>query len=65
MPKGDYRVSIRGADEITKREGPGGSQIEQRKALIHGKYQSPDSSGLTLTVDGKTKKFDIKVDRAM
>ena len=64
LPKGDYRVSIRGADEITFIPGAGGTQVERRKALVDSKYQSPDSSGLTFTVDGKTKKFDIQVDRA-
>ena len=64
LPKGEYSVSIRGADEITFTPGAGGSQVERRKALIDPKYQRADSSGLTFTVDGKTKKFDIKVDRA-
>ena len=64
LPKGEYRVSIRGADEIKMVEGPGGSQRGERKALIDPKYMNADSSGLTFNVDGRSKKFDIKVDRA-
>ncbi len=64
IPKGTYKVSIRGAESITMVDGPGGSQTERRKSLIDPKYQSPSTSGLTFTVDGSTRTFDIKVDRA-
>ena len=64
IPKGTYGVSIRGAEDITMVEGADGSRSERRKALIDTKYQSPDTSGLTFTVDGKSRKFDIPVDRA-
>lgn len=64
IPKGTYKVSIRGAESTTMVKGPGGTQVERRKALIDPKYQNPDSSGLSLTVDGKSKTFDLKVDRA-
>ena len=64
IPKGTYNVSIRGAEDITTITGRDGSQTERRRALIAGKYQSPETSGLTFTVDGKTRKFDIEVDRA-
>ncbi len=64
IPQGTYRVSIRGADSITTVDGPEGSPTEKRASLIDPKYQSPDTSGLTFTVDGSTKRFDIQVDRA-
>jgi hypothetical protein len=32
--------------------------------LIAGKYNSPDTSGLTYTADGTDKTLDIKVERA-
>ena len=64
IPKGTYSVSIRGAEDVTTVNGPNGMQTERRKALIDRKYQTPENSGLTFTVDGKTRKFDIQVDRA-
>ena len=64
IPKGTYGVCIRGAENIVTVKGPGGIQTERRTALIDPKYQSLETSGLTFTVDGKSKKFDIKVDRA-
>ncbi|MDR1480438.1 MAG: hypothetical protein LBJ00_16005 [Planctomycetaceae bacterium] len=50
-----------GADE----NGDGEPDIVDRKEmpLIVEKYADPDTSGLTFTVDGKTKTFDIKVER--
>ena len=66
IPKGTYQVSIRGAEDSVLIDGPGGSQIERRTLLIDGKYQRPDTSGLTFTVDGtrNTRTFNIQVDRA-
>jgi len=64
LPRGTYQVSIRGAEDVTTVEGADGSRTERRKALIDAKYQSAETSGLTFTVDGKTRKFDIPVDRA-
>jgi len=65
LPKGTYSVVIRGADEITVIHPPGGGMPrENRRPLIDSKYQNPDTSGLSFTVDGKTRKFDFQVDRA-
>ena len=65
LPKGTYAVIIRGADEITTIDARGGGMpMERRTPLIDSKYQNPDTSGLSFTVDGKTKKFDFQVDRA-
>jgi len=64
IPRGTYMVSIRGAEEIKSVMGPGGTMVDgPRRSLIDTKYQRADTSGLTFTVDGKTKKYDIKVDR--
>jgi len=38
----------------------GGTLIEQ---VVAAKYTNPDSSGLTLTVEKKSQKFDIPVER--
>ncbi|MDR1477559.1 MAG: hypothetical protein LBJ00_01300 [Planctomycetaceae bacterium] len=69
LPKGEYKIYIQavqvelqmGADE----NGDGEPDIVDRKEtpLIDKKYANPDTSGLTFTVDGKTKTFDIKVER--
>ncbi|MCL2005953.1 MAG: hypothetical protein FWG73_07280 [Planctomycetaceae bacterium] len=64
IPKGTYNVTIRGAEEITLIENPDGTRVERRRALIDSKYQSADTSGLSFTVDGTTRRFDIPVDRA-
>ena len=64
IPKGTYSVTVRGAEEITTTERSDGTTTERRRALIDPKYQNSETSGLTFTVDGKTKKFDFQVDRA-
>jgi hypothetical protein len=50
-----------GADK----NGDGEPDIIGRKEtpLIAKKYANPDTSELTFTVDGKTKVFDVKVER--
>ena len=69
IPKGTYRVVVF-AEEITTvespalREGDAPVTTHIRKALIDPKYNSGATSGLTFTVDGKTRKFDFQVDRA-
>jgi hypothetical protein len=69
IPKGTYRVVIF-AEEMTTVETPAQRQGDLptsttiRTPLINSKYNSGHTSGLTFFVDGKTKKFDIKVDRA-
>jgi len=74
LPLGTYQVCITGTDMIEFEAGPStvvdssgvglGGQREIRISLIDPKYASASTSGLTFTVDGKTKKFDIQVDRA-
>ena len=64
LPKGTYQISIRGAEDVVSTQRPNGEWTERRTLLIDPKYQNPETSGLTFTVDGKTKKFNIQVDRA-
>ncbi len=62
IPPGEYDVYIQGADK-SEFKVVNGRELEFRTPLIDTKYQSPDTSGLTFTVDGSTKTFDIRVDR--
>ena len=63
IPPGEYKVYIAGADDVTYKD-LGDRKVEVRKSLIDTKYRSSEDSGLTFTVDGTTKRFDIQVDRA-
>ncbi|MDR1383472.1 MAG: hypothetical protein LBJ67_06455 [Planctomycetaceae bacterium] len=66
IPIGVYKVYLQGMVE-TKEVfgGPNGEYILSSETIYHvaPKYCLPDTSGLTFTVDGKTKAFDIKVER--
>jgi len=74
LPLGTYQVCIVGTDmvefvadraTVVDPSGVGlGGQREVRTPLIDPKYASAATSGLSFVVDGKTKKFDIQVDRA-
>jgi hypothetical protein len=69
LPKGEYNIYIQSVQvELqtgSDKNGDGEPDIVGRKEtpLIAKKYANPDTSGLTFTVDGKTKVFDIKVER--
>ena len=63
ISKGTYGITVR-VDEVTMIDQPDGSQTPSTRSLIDSKYHSVETSGLTFTVDGKTRKFDIPVDRA-
>jgi len=63
IPKGTYTVTVH-ATEYTEIRGADGSASSTSKQLINPKYNSAETSGLTFTADGKTKKFDIQVERA-
>ena len=65
IPKGkNYVVTIVGVDEVELRHATDGRIIgERRTPLIDPKYTRKDTSDLTYTSDGKTKRFDIQVDR--
>lgn len=64
IPYGEYSVYIAGADNIEFSTNPTtGEQREKRTPLIDPKYQFAETSGLKFTANGKTKRFDILVDR--
>jgi flagellar hook assembly protein FlgD len=60
LPPGTYQVYITGSDIVIPIGEYGANSYEPQ---IDKKYESPDTSGLTVTVDASTKTFDIKVDR--
>jgi len=60
LPPGTYQVYITGSEITTPINEYGANSYEPQ---IDKKYESPDTSGLTVTVDASTKTFDIKVDR--
>ena len=61
LPSGKYEVGIAGAEVQVSTKG-GGESFES-KPLIKEKYSDPSTSGITVTVDGKTKTFDFKVEK--
>lgn len=65
LPAGTYKVYITGA--ISKEQKPGATEdnpgwFETR--LIDPKYESAETSDLSVTIDATTKTKDFKVDRA-
>ena len=63
MPKGDYVVYLASTEKIDVRMRPDGTADWSITPLVHSKYASAETSGLTFKADGKTKKFDIQVER--
>ena len=78
IPKGEYRVYISGADaveEATVTHVPGQAEYVTSSSvrgamagqiftpLIDPKFTRGKTSGLTVTIDGSSKKFDFQVDR--
>ncbi len=68
LPPDEYKVYLIGTNEIQFVEykipgqtDPGRREI--RTPVIDKKYESADTSELTFTVDGKTRTFDITVER--
>ena len=59
IPPGEYRVYIINAVEVTGYDEANAMDIT--RPLIHAKYGSPDTSGLTHKTGEKT--FDFKVER--
>lgn len=69
LPRGSYQVFLVGTEEIKVAAsairgttGPGTREI--RTPVIDEKYATAETSGLSIVVDGKTKVYDIKVERA-
>lgn len=71
IPVGEYRVYIVGAmesreDQSKKKTGPEGMVMAAPMSityLLDRKYEQASTSGLTFTVDGSKKPFNISVDR--
>ncbi|MDR1492039.1 MAG: hypothetical protein LBT05_04880 [Planctomycetaceae bacterium] len=55
LPPGNYAVWLYGVTEVL----PG----ESERSLIDAKYESAETSGLTVQVDSSTKNYDLKLDR--
>ena len=66
IPKGQtYVVTIVGADDVKVTQGNDGRVVSSsRTPFINSKYTRKETSDLTFTSDGKTKRFDIQVERA-
>ena len=64
IPLGDYKVYLSGVTSSEDVQRGDGGFDTKYTSLIDSKYASADTSGLTFTADGKTKTFDIKLDRA-
>lgn len=60
LPKGKYKVYLVGAELAST--GKGGNIVYT--PLVDKRYESADSTDIEFEVDGKTKRFDFKVDRA-
>ena len=58
LPPGTYKISLKSTQIRTIK--PGGGMVFEN--VIDTKYESPDTSGLTLEVT-KSQAFDIQVDR--
>lgn len=78
IPKGEYRVYVSGAEaveDVEIKQVPGQAGHVTRPSmsgtmagqtftpLIDVKYSSGKTSGLTVNIDGTSKKFDFQVDR--
>ena len=61
MPKGEYQVYLV-VEELTSRV-VGGQSENTYTSLIAPKYTAPETSELTFTADGKTRRFNIQVER--
>jgi len=68
LPPGTYKVYIAGAElsELVPYAGGADGQGMRQKLtpLIDSKYTNINTSDLSVVIDGKTRKFDIQVDRA-
>ncbi|MDR2440701.1 MAG: carboxypeptidase-like regulatory domain-containing protein [Planctomycetaceae bacterium] len=63
IPAGTYKVSVTETYKPLKNTGSNDMDVPQSESLIDAKYANASTSGLSITVDPKTKVFDITVDR--
>ncbi|MGL4595475.1 MAG: hypothetical protein ACRCUY_12185 [Thermoguttaceae bacterium] len=61
LPPGTYQVYVAGASVEDPRAKPGDTTPPLQ--LIDAKYESSTTSGLSVNVDGSTRKFDFSVTR--
>ncbi len=64
LPPGEYQVFFGGVESVSEEKLPDGTVRTTYTPLIDAKYMAAETSGLTFTVDGKAKRFDIELDRA-
>ena len=69
LPPGEYQIYIQAVHTeyvYGRPNADGEAEVIDRieTPFIADKYRDPATSGLTFTVDGKSKMFDIKVERA-
>jgi len=65
IPKGQtFAVTIVGVDDVQTFRASDGTTDSTRTSLIDPKYGRAETSGLTFTSDGRTRTFNIQVDRA-
>ena len=69
LPKGEYKIYIQAVHTeyvYGRPNADGEAEVIDRieTPLIASKYRDPATSGLTFTADGKSRTFDIKVERA-
>ena len=57
IPSGTYQVYIMGAEKVPE------GRLGLPTPLIDKKYSNTATSGLTFTADGKSRVFDIQVER--
>ena len=65
LPPGKYEVFLTGTDKVTATLIDEVREIYDYvyEPLLDKKYESPETSGITLEVTASTKVFDFKVDR--
>jgi hypothetical protein len=61
LPKGTYQVSVGATEDMVLLDPDIGSLKTIYR--ISGKFENPETSGLTAEVDGKIRTFDFEVDR--
>ena len=68
LPKGTYNVYVTGASvpdgSVQIAGSTGMSERTRFRNLLDPKYNSATTSGLTVVVDGSSRTFDFRVDRA-
>jgi hypothetical protein len=64
LPRGEYSVTVHAAKDEIESDEDGYVTKWVGINLIDSKYRTPATSGLKVVVDGKTKTFDIQVERA-